>query len=58
MKVGDLVKLCDTDHLGIGIVTAIYSGETAFVYFPNSDETHSWGLELWRERLEVVVCSK
>ena len=54
MKVGDLVKLHGSEDLGIGIVTALYSGETAFVYFPNCDETHSWGLELWRERLEVV----
>ena len=54
MKVGDLVRLCGTEHLGIGIVTALYSGETAFVYFPNSDEMHSWGVELWRERLEVI----
>ena len=55
MQVGDLVKLHGSPHLGIGIVTALHSGETAFVYFPNRRDGGSQGRELWRERLEVLA---
>ena len=54
MKVGDLVKLHGSDYLGIGIVTALYSNHTACVHFPTQEVAHWWGVELWRERLEVI----
>ena len=50
MKVGDLVKIDYAADGEIGIVLALYSGDTATVHFPIQGKTY----ELWRERLEVL----
>ena len=52
MQVGDLVKLYGSPWLGVGIVTALYSKDTATVFFPNAKANYP--CELWRERLEVL----
>ena len=57
MQIGDLVKLYGSPWLGIGVVTALYSKETASIIFPNANrEVYPYGdnVELWRERLEVL----
>jgi len=53
MKVGDLVRLYGSDWLGIGVITALYTEATAYVYFPLAPHPN-YGAELWRERLEVI----
>ena len=50
MKIGDLVRIDWAMDGQIGIVVAIYSGETASVHFPLQGSTY----ELWRERLEII----
>ena len=57
MKVGNLVKLYGSPWLGVGIITALQSPETATIFFPNANrEQYPYGdnVELWRERLEVI----
>ena len=56
MQIGDLVKLLGSPWLGAGIVTALHTSETALVYFPNAGNHtfYSDGVEIWRERLEVI----
>ena len=50
MQVGDLVKMYAGEWMGLGIVTALHSQETATCHFPEVNRT----VELWRERLEVL----